>query len=140
VIWEDITVDDYAQIQQLYSRYNLTLDEKRQDDWLDCFTSDGAVEGANFGRFVGREQLKHFLAKYRADTHMFQMRHVVTNMLLDIQGDNARGSCYILHYRTHRGHTELIAIGRYDDQLRKVDGKWLLAERKAFWDYSGSPA
>jgi hypothetical protein len=43
----------------------------------------------------------------------------------------------VLHYRTYRGRTELSAIGRYQDQLRKVGGKWLFADRKALWDYSG---
>lgn len=133
-------MDDYAEIQQLYSRYALTIDEKLHEEWLDCFTADGVVEGPNFGRYVGHDQLKQFLAKYRAETKMFQMRHVISNVLLDIQGENATGTCYILHYRTHRGRTELIAIGRYQDQLRKVDGRWLFADRKALWDYSGAPA
>jgi 3-phenylpropionate/cinnamic acid dioxygenase small subunit len=133
-------VDDYAEIQQLYSRYTLTMDEKRHEEWLDCFTPDGVVEGPNFGRYSGRDQLRQFLAKYRAETHMFQMRHVISNLLVEIEGDRATGTCYILHYRTHRGRTELIAIGRYEDQLRKLEGKWLFADRKAIWDYSGSPA
>ena len=130
-------MDDLAEIQQLYSRYSWTLDEKRHDEWLACFTEDGVVEGSNFGRFVGREQLRQFIAKYRSETAMYQVRHIVSNIMADIQGDSAAGSCYVLHYRTYRGRTELSAIGRYQDQLRKVDGRWLFADRKALWDYSG---
>jgi 3-phenylpropionate/cinnamic acid dioxygenase small subunit len=132
-------VDDLAEIQQLYSRYNWTMDEKRHDEWLDCFTEEGAVEGPNFGRHAGREQLRQFIVKYRAETAMFQTRHVISNINVDIQGDRAVGSCYVLHFRTHRGRTELSAIGTYHDQLRKVGGRWLFTERKASWDYSGSP-
>jgi 3-phenylpropionate/cinnamic acid dioxygenase small subunit len=133
-------VDDFAEIQQLYARYSRTLDEKRHEEWLDCFTEDGVVEGPNFGRYGGREQLRQFLVKYRSETKMFQMRHVISNLEVEIQGDSATGSCYILHYRTYRGHPELSAIGSYHDHLRKVGGKWLFADRKATWDYSGSPA
>ena len=35
---------------------------------------------------------------------------------------------------------EADAIGGYRDQLRKVNGRWLFADRQAFWDYSGSSA
>lgn len=132
-------MDDFVEIQRLYARYSRTLDEKLHEEWLDCFTEDGVVEGPNFGRYVGREQLRQFLLKYRSETTMFQVRHVFTNLDVEIQGDKAVGSCYILHYRTHRGRTELSAIGTYQDALRKVDGKWLFADRKAAWDYSGTP-
>jgi 3-phenylpropionate/cinnamic acid dioxygenase small subunit len=130
-------VDDLAEIQQLYSRYCWTLDEKRHEEWLNCFAEDGVVEGSNFGRFVGREQLRVFIAKYRAETAMYQMRHIISNINVNIQGDNADANCYVLHYRTYRGRTELSAIGTYQDKLRKVSEKWLFAERHAFWDYSG---
>ncbi len=133
-------VDDLAEIQQLYSRYARTIDEKRHEEWLDCFTEDGVVEGPNFGRYVGRDQLRQFIAKYRAETAMFQVRHVITNVNVEVQGDSAVGNCYVLHYRTHRGRIELSAIGTYQDALRKTDGKWRFADRKAAWDYSGSPA
>jgi 3-phenylpropionate/cinnamic acid dioxygenase small subunit len=133
-------VDDFTEINQLYARYCWTMDEKFHEEWLDCFTEDGGVEGPNFGRYSGREQLAQFLAKYRAETTMYQMRHVISNIFLDIQGDDATGKCYLLHYRTHRGVIELNAIGRYHDRLRKVGGKWLFVHREASWDYTGMPA
>jgi len=133
-------VDDMAEIEKLYTRYCWTLDEKKHEDWLSCFAEDGVVEGPNFGRYVGRDQLRQFLVKYRAETAMFQVRHVISNITVEIEGDSAVGKCYLLHYRTHRGRTELSAIGGYHDHLRRVGGKWLFAERKAFWDYSGSSA
>jgi 3-phenylpropionate/cinnamic acid dioxygenase small subunit len=133
-------VDDLAEIQQLYSRYCWTIDEKLHEEWLDCFTQDGGVEGPNFGRYTGREQLRQFIAKYRSETAMFQMRHVISNIMVEIHDDSAVGKCYLLHYRTHKGVIELSAIGRYHDHLRKVGGKWLFSHREASWDYSAVPA
>jgi hypothetical protein len=140
IFGEDLAVDDLEEIHKLYRRYCWTLDEKQHEEWLDLFAEDGGVEGPNFGKYVGREQLRQFIAKYRAETAMFQVRHVISNIDVEIQGDSAVGRCYLLHYRTHRGRIELSAIGGYHDRLRKVGGKWLFAERKAFWDYSGSSA
>jgi 3-phenylpropionate/cinnamic acid dioxygenase small subunit len=130
-------VDDFTEIQQLYSRYCWTIDEKKHEEWLNCFTENGGVEGPNFGRYTGREQLRQFIAKYRSETAMFQMRHVISNIFLEIDGDTAAGKCYLLHYRTHKGVIELIGIGRYHDSLRKVGGKWLFDRRECAWDYSG---
>jgi hypothetical protein len=133
-------MDDYAQIRELYAQYCWTLDERRFDEWLHLFTEDGVVEGPNYGRHVGPPQLRQFIAKYKATTGMFQVRHMVSSIRADIQGDTATGSCYVINYRTHRGRTELSAIGGYRDKLRKVNGQWLFSERQAFWDYSGSNA
>lgn len=131
-------MDDFAEIQQLYARYAWTLDEKRYEDWLECFTEDAVVEGPTFGRHSGREELRHFLAKYKAESGMFQVRHVVSTVTAEIEGDNATGACYVLHYRTYRGRTELSSIGGFRDRLRRVNGRWRFAERQAFWDYSGT--
>jgi hypothetical protein len=133
-------MDDYAQIRQLYADYCWTLDDRQYEQWLRLFTEDGVVEGPNYGRHVGHPELRHFIAKYKATTGMFQVRHLVNNIRVAIQGDTATGGCYVIHYRTHRGRTELSAIGGYRDKLRKVNGQWLFAERQAFWDYSGSNA
>jgi 3-phenylpropionate/cinnamic acid dioxygenase small subunit len=133
-------MDDLAQIHQLYAHYSWTLDEKHHEEWLECFTEDGVMEGPTFGRHAGREELRQFIAKYKAASGMFQVRHIISNIRVEIQGDSAVGSCYVLHYRTHRGRTELNAIGGYRDQLRKVNGRWLFSDRQAFWDYSGSSA
>ena len=133
-------MDDLAEIQQLYARYSWTLDERRYEEWLECFAEDGVIEGPTFGRHAGREELRQFIAKYKAETGMFQVRHVTSNISVEIEGESAVGRCYVLHYRTHRGRTELSAIGGYRDRLRKVNGQWLFADRQAFWDYSGGSA
>jgi SnoaL-like domain len=133
-------MDDLAAIQQLYAHYAWMLDEGRYDDWLECFTEDAVVEGPTFGRHSGREELRHFLAKYKAETGMFKVRHVVSTVTAEIEGDHATGACYVLYYRTYRGRTELSSIGGFRDHLRKVNGRWLFVDRQAFWDYSGRSA
>ena len=131
-------MDDLGEIQQLYARYAWAMDEGQFEQWLQLFTDDAVIEGPTFGRYQGREDLKRFVAKYKLANGMFQVRHMLSNLLVEIEGDNAAGRCYVAHYRTHRGRTELNGMGGYRDRLRKVDGKWLFAERQAFFDYSGT--
>ena len=73
-------MDDYAQIRQLYADYCWTLDDRQYEEWLRLFTEDGVVEGPNYGRHVGHPELRHFIAKYKATTGMFQVRHLVNNV------------------------------------------------------------
>ena len=130
-------MDDMVQIEQLYARYAWSLDESREDEWLECFTDNATVEGQPFGRFQGREELRRFLGKYKTAFKTMQLRHMNSNLLVDILGDDAEGRCYLVLHGTRRGRAEINAIGVYRDQLRQVNGQWLFVSRKVEWDYSG---
>jgi hypothetical protein len=132
-------MDDLLQIQQLYARYAWALDDRRDEDWLQCFTEDGSVESSMFGRFEGREQLRRFLVKYQAAFKTMQLRHLNSNLLIDISGDQAEGRCYLVLYSSRRGKGDINAIGIYRDELQQIgDGRWLFASRRVTWDYSGT--
>jgi hypothetical protein len=132
-------MDDLLQIQQLYARYAWALDDRRDEDWLHCFTEDGSVESSMFGRFEGREQLRRFLVKYQAAFKTMQLRHLNSNLLIEISGDQAEGRCYLVLYSSRRGKGDINAIGIYRDELQQIgDGRWLFASRRVTWDYSGT--
>jgi hypothetical protein len=132
-------MDDLLQIQQLYARYAWALDDRRDEDWLQCFTEDGTVESTQFGRFQGREELRRFLIKYQNAFKTMQLRHLNSNLLIDISGDQAEGRCYLVLYSSRRGKGDINAIGIYRDELHQVgDGRWLFASRRVTWDYSGT--
>ncbi len=131
-------MDDLTQIEQLYARYAWASDDRRDEEWLECFTEDGSVESSMFGRFQGREDLRRFLAKYQNAFKTMQLRHLNSNLVIDIFGDRAEGRCYLVLYSSRRGRADINAIGIYRDQLQQIDGRWLFATRKVAWDYSGS--
>jgi len=130
-------MDDLLQIQQLYARYAWALDDRRDEEWLECFTDKGSVESSIFGCFEGREELRRFLVRYQRAFHTMQLRHLNSNLLIDILGDRADGRCYLVLYSSRRGRADINAIGIYRDQLEQIDGRWLFASRKVTWDYSG---
>jgi hypothetical protein len=51
-------------------------------------------------------------------------------VLINVDGNQATSECYLLMTHAVEGKTELIISGRYEDQIEKIDGKWLFRERK----------
>lgn len=131
-------MDNLLQIEQLYARYAWALDDSCDEEWLECFTDNGTVESSVFGHFQGREDLRRFLIKYHQAFKTMQLRHLNSNLLIDISGDHAAGRCYLVLYSSRRGRANINAIGIYRDELHQIDGRWLFASRKVTWDYSGS--
>lgn len=131
------TWEDCEQIRDLYARYAHTIDLGRHDEWVACFTEDGVFDSPLFGRNVGSEGLRKFTAIYKESNGAAQVRHMMTNVLFEINGDRATGSCYLDYYHCKDGRASLSALGRYEDRLRKVGGQWRFESRKVHIDGHG---
>jgi len=84
-------------------------------------------------RIAGRGALLDFV---RAGTGTFSSgnRHWSSNLVIDGDGDAATASCYMLVVDANdRGRVAV--VGRYDDELRKVDGAWRFTNRRITFDY-----
>lgn len=127
-------IEEREQIRELYVRYALSIDADRSEDWVACFTEDGVFESKRLGRHAGREALMAFTRLYKEYQAGAQVRHVISNISVRIEGDRATGTCYLTYYHSKNGKSELAAVGGYNDRLRKVDGKWLFEYRKVFVD------
>ena len=55
-------------------------------------------------------------------------------MAVQVEGDEAHATCYLLTVITRNGKTELMPPGRYDCRLAKVDGAWLFRHRLVVLD------
>jgi 3-phenylpropionate/cinnamic acid dioxygenase small subunit len=137
-----INYEDREMVRELYSRYAHTLDEGRNEEWVDCFTPDGVFDSPWVGRHAGRENLLAMVsASAGTELGRVKQRHLMANISLDLEEDQGTGTCNFTYYWTREGKTELIAIGVYQDSLRKIDGRWRFArrlirldsERPAYW-------
>jgi hypothetical protein len=63
-----------------------------------------------------------------------QFRHVVSNLIVDVEGDHANATCYLLDYLTANGKTELLSPGEYRCTLTRIDGRWLFNNRMVTLD------
>lgn len=57
-------------------------------------------------------------------------KHVITNVIIELDGDTATSRCYCTVFQgTDDFRLQPIAAGRYHDRFEKVDGTWRFAER-----------
>ena len=135
---------DRQAIETMLVRYSTGLDTFDPDIYASVFTEDAefAMEGKVFhGRAEIRKivaDMKASRAERKADKDPSNdpppiMHHVMSNAVIDItSASTAHHRCY---WMTVAGGPELnsfrvAAEGRYEDELVKRDGKWLIYRRK----------
>ncbi|HEY6417859.1 MAG TPA: nuclear transport factor 2 family protein [Candidatus Binataceae bacterium] len=128
------TLEDREEIRELYARYAMTIDNADYDAWVDCFTEDGTFESTRFGKHTGAQGLRRFTAIYRESLGGAQVRHVITNLTFQLDGESGTGNCYLLYYHCKDMKVQQMAVGQYRDRLRKSNGKWLFESRQVILD------
>lgn len=109
------------------SIYTLTLDGKDAEGWANCFTEDG-IFGQGGKVIRGREKLRAY-----AEVHgrAAGSRHITASphYEIDESGVAARGrSTTVVTFATPSGY-KIAMTGWYEDELKKIDGDWLIARR-----------
>lgn len=122
-----LRMSDYELIRQTIARNNLALDDRRYDDCLATYTSDGSIAGR-----TGHAAIREFMMSQDLATRPeLQRRHVNTNIVAEVDGDTAEVTSDLLVYdRVDGGAWTLAVVGRYQDKLaRQADGRWLFTSR-----------
>ncbi len=128
-----LSTEDQLAIQQLYARYNHTIDSGDTRAWVSCFTAD-AVFTSPAGTYTGSSEIEGFAEWY---TPLMQARHWTNNLIVEGDEASARGSCYLVLFRLTPGDTPPAAIyatGIYRDELRKLETGWAFSRRVATFD------
>jgi hypothetical protein len=128
------TADDREQIRELYAHYAFTIDHGPYEEWVRCFTADGVFDSPRLGRHEGQDALRKFTVTYKNSAGDSQVRHMMTNVTFQVDGDRGLGGCYLTYYHVKGGKATLQALGRYQDELRKVNGEWLFHYRRVYID------
>ena len=120
---------DRLEIRDLAERYARTLDRR---DWAHAeslFTEDVELrlhrpDGSVLFDISSRESLLKGLSvveRYRATTHF------VGNQTVEIDGDTATAETYCMAHHIHEEkgvEYDLVMAIRYQDELRRVEGRW----------------
>jgi ketosteroid isomerase-like protein len=127
---------DWFDINSVFIRYATALDRGDVEAVVDCFTETASIVSPVLGEFSGHAGVRDFAgrtARLKRDEGV-QFRHVVSNLVADVEGDRARATCYLLDFRTRDGKTELLSPGEYECLLRKADGRWRFERRAVSMD------
>jgi uncharacterized protein (TIGR02246 family) len=128
-------MDDRTTINDLFVRYTTALDAGDVETIVGCFTEDGALESPAVGVYAGRAGIREFAERFaRFRERGSQLRHFISNLAVQVNGDEARATCYLLNVITRNGKSEMMAPGRYDCRLAKIDGEWLFGHRLVVLD------
>jgi hypothetical protein len=124
-----LTSDDRLAIGEVLATYCHCLDQGRFEELRALFVADCRLDfGAVLGVFEGAEGLRRFTDLI--GTLGIFMRHYTTNVVIRGDGERAQAESYVLAITGPSG-TRTIATGRYEDELVKHDGRWLLRSRRA---------
>lgn len=142
-------LEDEKEIRELMSRYGYFADAPLDDEYFALFTEDCVMDvssGASDDpysvvRWEGRETLKRFMAERLAqhDNGFYgHSMHVQgNNLAVTVDGDTARASGYSFIFHQDGTTLRLLSASLNAWQFRRVDGRWLIHERKR--RMAGSP-
>lgn len=119
------------QCERLIKRFAVLNDENAYDEMVGMFT--------DLGQFARPSQPEDIITGKEAILAAFKARplrvsrHFISNILVDIVDENnAQAISYVLLYTAASNSTESkppYLIGRFKDQLQRIDGEWLFSQR-----------
>jgi hypothetical protein len=119
-----LTVSDVIEIEQLAARYIHAADRGDGETFASTFTEDGRL-----GTVAGRATLAEFGSG--VPQRRPGVRHWLSNLLIDGDGDNATMRSYLRMTAKvgPDGSAVEVATGCYEDELVRVEGRWLFQVR-----------
>jgi 3-phenylpropionate/cinnamic acid dioxygenase small subunit len=135
----ELSAHDYADIQNLYARYNLASDAGDAEGYASCFTDDGVLQIDPLGVTVqGRASFVTYKQKDVAGRGGRYRRHWNGSLHLEkLDADTVRGRCYFHGFNGTPGELPVFAdAGVYEDRIVRVGAAWRFARRHLTLDGS----
>jgi uncharacterized protein (TIGR02246 family) len=133
------TLADRAAIEELITRYVTALDGLDADAYEGVFTADGEYDVTGTV-YKGRAAIRKIVTDLQASrvrneaagTRSPQLYHVMANHSIEIlDATNARHQSYAQTVRLADNNQFVVGfMGRYEDVLVKVAGRWYIKSRK----------
>jgi uncharacterized protein (TIGR02246 family) len=128
-------LEDRLAINDLFVRYATALDAGDVESIVGCFAEDGSLESPVVGVYAGRDGIRAFATRFaRLQENGTQLRHVLSNLAVQLDGNRAHATCYLVTILTREGKSVLRPPGRYDCQVVRVNGAWVFKHRLVIED------
>lgn len=118
-------LEDEASIRRLKWRFCSYTDQTRVEEWLSLLTEDATISAGlpHQDADHGHEELRKRIEGIRDENRRF-MSHFAHNPVIEVDGDEARGHWYFSCLIVFADETVTWLLGEYDDEYRRVDGRW----------------
>ena len=127
------------------ARYLFAMDYNDFDAYAECFAEDGVLDYA-MGTTLGREAIRAEAKAFKANIgrifvdwqgHPAKLRHLVQHKAIRIEGDRAwnTGLWWEMTNGGPEGSPATPSFGTYEDELVRVDGRWLFKRRKIYNEF-----
>jgi len=129
-------IEDRTAIERLCIELSNRLDARDLVGYGALFTEDGEWSGV-VGRAVGPAAITEILSQFCKPWESEGKRtyHITIDMLIDVNGDTARGFTKWQHIvRSETDAPVILHLGHYDDRLRRTPDGWRFTRRAAYAD------
>lgn len=123
-------LEDIEAIKKLRALYcyladaGVAGDSSKFDELLTHFTDDAWTDFEFFGRHEGKEAVTKFYKELVASSLSYSA-HMVSNPIIEVAGDTAKGNWYFHVPCTGRAENRAAWIqGRYAEEYVKIAGEW----------------
>ncbi|RMG53174.1 MAG: 3-phenylpropionate/cinnamic acid dioxygenase subunit beta [Acidobacteria bacterium] len=154
--------DVQREVEQFLYKEAWLLDERKFEEWVELFTDDATYRvpvreiQSEWGKDVreagemayleeDKNSLKQRVLRLRtglawAEEPPSRTRHFVGNVcLLRQEGDEVEVHSNVLIFQARGYRGESFFVGKREDRLRRVDGRWKIASRKVILDHVVMP-
>ena len=118
-----LTAQDLVEIQQLYARYNWTLDAGDADGYAATFTPDGV-----FNNNVGHDAIAAFAHTFHTGLGA-HVHHWNTNLMITPTPGGASGQVYLVLVDFGTKPATIATSATYSDELVKTAQGWRFKKR-----------
>ena len=129
-----LSAQDYFEIQQLYARYNIAIDNGDAEGWAATFTPDGV-----FNTFSGHDALVGFVKTWREKLNGATRKHWNNNLQITGTSRQATASVYLILVDFSTKPPSILTTATYTDSLVKTKDGWRFTKRTTKGD-SAPPA
>ncbi len=117
-------LEDLESIKALKARYCEICDDDHDPDRITSIFSEDAIwEGRGIGQAKGHAEIRKLFEGFQKSIKYSQ--HMVMNPVLEVNGDQARGTWYFFGTFTfYDGNQAKWLAARYHEDYSKVEGFW----------------
>ena len=132
-------LEDIEEIRKLKAAYCAACDDDHNGDAVAAlFAPDGTWQRSEQAPNVGHEAIAAYMFAIRESRVMNRSAHMVTNPIIEVDGDLATGRWrFVMMYTAADDETFVRIIGHYNEEYVRLDGQWRFKSLLATVEESG---